>query len=112
MERSLSEIEIATNGCSACGNPLFADAKFCSECGQIAGAKEPETVKGAVSTFAQGTTEEAKALALDTIKNKDVQKVVAGAALGAVIAPVIPFVTISMGAILGGGYVLYKRLTR
>ncbi|MFC3785123.1 uncharacterized Zn finger protein (UPF0148 family) [Sphingopyxis italica] len=108
----MSEVEIATNGCTGCGNPLFADAKFCSECGQSVNVVEPETVKSAVSTFAQGTAVEAKVLALDTIKNKDVQKVVAGAALGAVIAPAIPFVTISMGAVLGGGYVLYKRLTR
>jgi hypothetical protein len=66
----------------------------------------------AVKDFVSGTATEAKSTAIDLLKNKDVQKIAAGAALGAVIAPIIPFVSIPVGATLGGGYILFKRLTR
>jgi len=71
-----------------------------------------EPAKAAVRGFVSGTVGEVKNTAIDLLNNKDIQKIAAGAALGAAIAPVIPFVSIPVGATLGGGYVLFKRLTR
>jgi predicted amidophosphoribosyltransferase len=98
--------------CGKCEAALPNGAKFCSLCGARQPSEEAQPTKTAVREFVTGTAGEVKSTAIDLLKNKDVQKIAAGAALGAAIAPVIPFLSIPVGATLGGGYVLFKRLTR
>ena len=98
--------------CSKCEAAVAVDAKFCPACGSKQNLQDSQPTKAAVKEFVSGTAGEVKSTALDLLKNKDSQKIAAGAALGAAIAPVIPFVSIPVGATLGGGYVLFKRLTR
>ena len=98
--------------CVKCEAAVPLGANFCSSCGKKQTAPSDDPTRGAVKEFVSGTAHEAKSTAIDLLKNKDVQKIAAGAALGAAIAPVIPFISIPVGATLGGGYVLFKRLTR
>ena len=98
--------------CQKCQGAIPAGANFCPACGAKQANETSPPTKAAVKEFVAGTAGEVKTTAIDLLKNKDVQKIAAGAALGAAIAPVIPFISIPVGATLGGGYVLFKRLTR
>ena len=98
--------------CGKCDAAVEVDANFCSACGSRQAVATNEQEPGAIKEFISGTAAEAKVAARDLLRNKDVQKIAGGAALGAAIAPVIPFISIPVGAALGGGYVLFKRLTR
>ena len=108
----MTELTATPKMCGKCEGAIPAEANFCPTCGAKQANEAPPPAKAAVKEFVAGTATEVKTTAIDLLKNKDVQKIAAGAALGAAIAPVIPFISIPVGATLGGGYVLFKRLTR
>ena len=108
----MGEITPTPRLCVACNAAVAFEAAYCSACGSKQTATNVETDRGAVKEFFSGSATEAKGAARELLRNKDVQKIAGGAALGAAIAPVIPFISIPVGATLGAGYVLFKRLTR
>ena len=97
--------------CNLCSAELPDNAKFCPGCGQpIAG---PEANGGSVGEmlagFASGTAREIKSTAAPLLKSETSRKVAAGAAIGAVAAVAIPFVSIGLGALIGAGVVALRR---
>ncbi len=109
----MSDVQTASKQCSKCERSVWDDAKFCSECGYSLGAVEPsrETLTS-VKDFALGTAAEIQKGSQEALRSETGKKMAAGAAIGAVLATVIPFVGWGAGAFLGAGFVAYKRFTR
>ncbi len=65
-----------------------------------------------IKEFARGTLENAGLTARDLLRNDTAKKVAGGAVLGLGVAAIVPFVSFTVGATLGGVYVGYKMLTK
>ena len=99
--------------CGKCSAELPEDANFCPACGTAVGAAETrESVGEMLVGFATGAAEEIRQTAEPVLKSETGRKVAAGAAIGAVAAVAIPFVSIGLGAIVGAGVAAYRRLGR
>jgi hypothetical protein len=100
--------------CVHCEHSVDTNAQFCSQCGRSAKRTTPDTgrARDVIAQFARGTFEEAKVLASSTLKSGTGQKLAAGAVLGAAAGLALPVLTIGTGAVLGAGYVAFKRLTK
>ena len=55
---------------------------------------------------------EISAMAKQGMAHPSTKPVLTGAAVGAVVGVVVPFVTLPVGALAGAGFVLYKRIKR
>lgn len=97
-----------------CEADLPPGANFCPACGAPATKEEAEDISAtsAIRQFATGTVEEMKTVGREALKSDIGKKMAAGAALGAVAAAALPFVSAGVGALFGGGYVLFKRITK
>jgi hypothetical protein len=71
-----------------------------------------ESVGEMLVGFATGAAEEIRQTAEPVLKSETGKKVAAGAAIGAVAAVAIPFVSIGVGAIVGAGVVALRRAIR
>jgi hypothetical protein len=98
--------------CTECAAELPQDAKFCPNCGAETATGEPrdgpagaggESVGEMLAEFASGTAEEIKRTTAPILKSGTSRKVAAGAAIGAVAAVAVPFVSIGLGAVIGAG---------
>ena len=99
--------------CTKCAAGLPEDANFCPSCGTAARAADTrETVGEMLVGFASGAAEEIRQTAEPVLKSETGKKVAAGAAIGAVAAVAIPFVSIGVGAIVGASVAAYRRLGR
>ena len=99
--------------CNKCAAELADDANFCPSCGTAARpAESRESVGEMLVGFASGAAEEIRQTAEPVLKSETGRKVAAGAAIGAVAAVVIPFVSIGVGAVVGAGVAAYRRLGR
>jgi hypothetical protein len=108
--------QLGSADCPACRFALPEGSKFCSECGistqEALGQSQDEGAKALVVGFARDTAREAGQLTRTVLKHDLTHKVVAGAAIGAAVAAIIPIVTFGLGAAVGGGIVAYKRLLK
>jgi hypothetical protein len=97
--------------CNSCSAELPDNAKFCPGCAQpLAGPlANGESVGEMLAGFASGTAREIKSTAAPLLKSETSRKVAAGAAIGAVAAVAIPFVSIGVGALVGAGVVALRR---
>ncbi len=100
--------------CSKCSAALPANANFCPSCGTVVapGEQDRESVGEMLAGFASGTAQEIRQTAGPVLKSETGRKVAAGAAIGAVAAVAIPFVSIGVGAIVGAGVAAFRRLSR
>jgi hypothetical protein len=100
--------------CSKCSAELPASANFCPSCGTAVAGDEPgrESVGEMLVGFASGTAEEIRQTAEPVLKSETGKKVAAGAAIGAVAAVAIPFVSIGVGAVVGAGVAAFRRFSR
>ena len=100
--------------CARCSADLPANASFCPACGTaVAGDEQSrESVGEMLVGFATGAAEEVRQTAEPVLKSETGKKVAAGAAIGAVAAVAIPFVSIGVGAIVGAGVVALRRLAK
>lgn len=99
--------------CSHCSAGLPDGAKFCPSCGTAVEAGESrESVGEMLAGFAKGAADEIRQTAEPVLKSETGKKVAAGAAIGAVAAVAIPFVSIGVGAIVGAGVVALRRLAK
>ena len=90
--------------CSKCSAELPEDANFCPSCGTAAAPEGTrESVGQMLVGFATGAAEEIRQTAEPVLKSETGKKVAAGAAIGAVAAVAIPFVSIGLGALVGAG---------
>ena len=90
--------------CSKCAAELPEDANFCPSCGTtVRTAESRESVGQMLVGFATGAAEEIRQTAEPVLKSDTGKKVAAGAAIGAVAAVAIPFVSIGLGALVGAG---------
>ena len=90
--------------CSKCAAKLPEEANFCPSCGATARlAESRESVGQMLVGFATGAAEEIRQTAEPVLKSDAGKKVAAGAAIGAVAAVAIPFVSIGLGALVGAG---------
>ena len=102
-----------TTSCSNCSASLSEDAKFCSACGTAVATVSPiETTFNAAVEFVGNVAEETSKHVSDALRNQDAQKIAGGAALGAVAAAVLPFVTLGAGAVIGAGVVAYRQFAK
>ena len=62
--------------------------------------------------FATGTAEELRKTGRTVLTSETGTKVAAGAAIGAVAAVAIPFVSMGVGALVGAGIVAFRRRPR
>ena len=99
--------------CNKCAAGLPEDANFCPSCGAAVRAAETRATVGEMLVgFASGAAEEVRQTAEPVLKSETGKKVAAGAAIGAVAAVAIPFVSIGVGALVGAGVAAYRRLGR
>ena len=100
--------------CSNCSAEMPDGARFCPSCGKAVGAGEGsrESVGEMLVGFASSAAEEIRQTAEPVLKSETGKKVAAGAAIGAVAAVAIPFVSIGVGALVGAGVAAYRRLGR
>jgi len=99
--------------CGKCAAELPEDANFCPSCGTtVRAADSRESVGEMLVGFASGAAEEIRQTAEPVLKSETGRKVAAGAAIRAVAAVVIPFVSIGVGAVVGAGVGAYRRLGR
>ena len=99
--------------CSNCSAELADEANFCSSCGTAVRAEgERESVGEMLVGFASGAAEEIRQTAEPVLKSETGKKVAAGAAIGAVAAVAIPFVSIGVGAIVGAGVAVLRRFAK
>ena len=108
----MDEEAVLVRICNECAAELPQDARFCPKCGAdtLTGEArsdraegEGESVGSMISNFASGAAEEIKRTAEPILKSETGRKVAAGAAIGAVAAVVVPFVSIGVGAVIGAG---------
>jgi hypothetical protein len=103
--------------CNKCAAELPDNANFCLSCGASqseAAGVETEAVPGEsvgemLAGFASGTAAEIKRTTAPLLKSDTSKKVAAGAAIGAVAAVAIPFVSIGLGAVIGAGVAALRR---
>jgi uncharacterized Zn finger protein (UPF0148 family) len=109
----MGNLEVAERDCEKCHQPFFSDAKFCGHCGhsQIEAATDQSTSR-VVQQFATETAREIKKSTHEALKSDLGKKMAAGAAIGAVAAAAVPFVGWATGAVVGAGFIAYKRLTK
>jgi len=100
--------------CSHCSAEIPDGARFCPACGKAveAGEDSRESVGEMLAGFASGAAEEIRQTAAPVLKSETGRKVAAGAAIGAVAAVAIPFVSIGVGALVGAGYVALRRAAK
>ena len=100
--------------CSHCSAAMPDGARFCPSCGKAVEAAEVsrESVGEMLAGFASGAAEEIRQTAEPVLRSETGKKVAAGAAIGAVAAVAIPFVSIGVGALVGAGYVALRRAAR
>jgi hypothetical protein len=100
--------------CGKCAAEVPGDASFCPSCGTPARADENqgESVGEMLVEFATGTAKEIRKTGRTVLKSETGKKVVAGAAIGAVAAVAIPFVSMGVGALVGAGIVAFRRRPR
>ncbi len=99
--------------CTRCAATLADSAHFCSACGTAANpATEDPTMGQMVAGFVGGTAEEIKRVSAPILTSETSKKVAAGATLGAVAAVAIPFVSIGVGALVGAGFVAWRRQSK
>ncbi len=112
------EEAILTRICSECAADLPANARFCPNCGADTGGQAScdasgeaggESVGDLLVGFANGTAEEIKRTTAPILKSETSRKVAAGAAIGAVAAVALPFVSIGLGAVIGAGIAALRR---
>ena len=106
------EPAVSSMPCGSCGGAVFAEMKFCPECGvgQKPGSNESRAL--VLKEFATGALQSAEQAAKDLLRNDLAKKVAGGAVLGLCAATVIPFVTLTAGATVGAVLVGYKALTK
>jgi|GEM_PF-4711762 len=104
--------------CNECSVELPQNARFCPNCGAdtLTGEARSERAEGEgesvgtmIADFASGAAEEIKRTAEPILKSETGRKVAAGAAIGAVAAVVVPFVSIGVGAVIGAGVAAMRR---
>ncbi len=96
--------------CSKCAAEVPGGASFCPSCGTPARAdEEGESVGEMLVEFATGTADEIRKTGRTVLKSETGKKVAAGAAIGAVAAVAIPFVSMGVGALVGAGIVAFRR---
>ena len=100
--------------CGECSAELPATANFCPTCGTAVTDAEGgrESIGEMLAGFASGTAEEIRQTAEPVLKSETGKKVAAGAAIGAVAAVAIPFVSMGVGAVVGAGIAAWRRLSR
>ena len=99
--------------CGKCAREVPNEANFCPSCGTpVRAADEPETVGEMLAGFASGTAAEIRQTAGPVLKSETGRKVAAGAAIGAVAAVVVPFVSIGVGAVVGAGVAAFRRFSK
>ena len=100
--------------CGKCSAEVPAGANFCPSCGTTVTGAEPgrESVGEMLAGFASDTAEQIRQTAEPVPKSETGRKVAAGAAIGAVAAVAIPFVSIGVGALVGAGYVALRRAAK
>ena len=113
------EEAILTRICSECAADLPENARFCPNCGADTGGQASsdatgeagggESVGDLLVGFANGTAEEIKRTTAPILKSDTSRKVAAGAAIGAVAAVALPFVSIGLGAVIGAGIAALRR---
>ena len=97
--------------CNGCAAELADGAKFCPACGGAINADQEgnPTMGQMLAGFASGTAEEIKNATRPVLTSPTGKKVAAGAALGAVAAVAVPFVSIGVGALVGAGIAALRR---
>ena len=97
--------------CNRCSAELPENARFCPGCAQPLAGPEAngDSVGEMLAGFASGTAREIKSTAAPLLKSETSRKVAAGAAIGAVAAVAIPFVSIGLGALVGAGVAALRR---
>lgn len=96
--------------CSKCAATLADDANFCAACGSATGlAMDDPTMGQMLAGFVGGAAQEIKNASRPVLTSPTGKKVAAGAALGAVAAVAIPFVSIGVGALVGAGVAALRR---
>ena len=100
--------------CSHCSAEMPDGARFCPRCGKAAepGEGGRQSVGEMLVGFAAGAADEIRQTAEPVLKSETGKKVAAGAAIGAVAAVAIPFVSIGVGALVGAGYVALRRAAK
>ncbi|NIJ21947.1 anti-sigma factor ChrR (cupin superfamily) [Sphingomonas naasensis] len=102
--------------CLHCEAGVDVDARFCPHCGKrvvrAAAPADDATLRATASELARGTLGEVRTLTIEALKSKTGKRLAAGAALGAAAGVALPLLTVGAGAVLGAGYVAFKRLTR
>ena len=99
--------------CSNCSAELPDGANFCASCGTaVRDEGQRESVGEMLVGFATGAAEEIRQTAEPVLKSETGKKVAAGAAIGAVAAVAIPFVSIGVGAIVGAGVAVLRRFAK
>jgi hypothetical protein len=94
--------------CNSCAAELAEGANFCPACGTARAEGEPG-VGEMLAGFASGTAKEIKDAARPVLTSAAGKKVAAGAAIGAVAAVAVPFVSIGVGALVGAGIAALRR---
>jgi hypothetical protein len=104
--------------CNECAAELPQDARFCPSCGADAATGEArgetaeaggESVGEMLAGFASGTADEIKRTTAPILKSETSRKVAAGAAIGAIAAVAVPFVSVGLGAVIGAGIAALRR---
>jgi hypothetical protein len=100
-----------TRVCTKCATPLPEGAHFCPACGTATGdeGENGQSVGEMLVGFASGTAEEIKKTTAPILTSETGKKVAAGAAIGAVAAVAVPFVSIGLGAVIGAGIAALRR---
>jgi hypothetical protein len=98
-----------TRMCGSCSAGLPAGASFCPACGTAVRAEGDETMGQMLVGFASGTVKEIRKASQPVLTSPTGRKVAAGAAIGAVAAVAIPFVSIGVGALVGAGVAALRR---
>ena len=100
--------------CSHCSAEVPDGARFCPACGKAVepGESRGESVGEMLVGFATGAAQEIRQTAEPVLKSETGRKVAAGAAIGAVAAVAIPFVSIGFGALVGAGDVALRRAAK
>ena len=97
--------------CSDCSAEVPEEANFCPACGTAIAAESggDESMGQMLAGFASGTANEIRNTSRTVLKSETSKKVAAGAAIGAVAAVAIPFVSIGLGAVVGAGVAVIRR---
>ena len=99
--------------CGKCAAEVPGGADFCPACGTAVRAdEEGESVGEMLVEFVTGTADEIRKTGRTVLKSETGKKVAAGAAIGAVAAVAIPFVSMGVGALVGAGIVMFRRRPR